>query len=311
MVRVGDSPPNPRAVADAFGLNGSVGELVPVSGAWSNRVYRLKVGDRSYAVKEIRNPWNIPHWREWLEQAWRFELDAIAAGVPAPDPIPAPDGRCVADVDRAGTGSCAVRVHRWVDGKPAPLGPVNEELASWAGSVLSAMHSLRVAPHDRSVFPTAASPVVADIAVLVAEAGDGLDEEVMTHGDVDQKNVLLVGDRPLLCDWDVAAPLVPRREVADVALSFGVWERFDISRAVIDAYRQAGGELDRLTPLDIAQPLMISVDWLVLNIERALRLRACSDEEASLGQTLVPGLLDRLQRSMAIARDIQALLTPA
>lgn len=334
-----DAAPDARAVAEAFRLPGSVGHLVPVGGAWSNRVYRLDVGGASFAVKEMRNPWGISHWRAWLDQAWQFEQQAIAAGISAPLPVPAPDGGCIAEVQRAGAGSCAVRVHVWVDGDPAPLGAADEELAAWAGTTLATLHSLRVTPHERAVFPmpstdnatrwaalaehahsagaswaskvAAAGPAVAEVASLATEAGDGLDEEVMTHGDVDQKNVLLLDRRPLLCDWDVAAPLVPRREVADVALSFGIWERFDISRKVVNAYRDAGGELGRLTPHDIAQPLMIGVDWVVLNIERALRLRVCSDEEAMLGESLVPSLLARLTRSVAIARDIQALLTPA
>lgn len=338
MESMDDRPPDARAVAAAFSLTGDVGEFVPVGGAWSNRVFRLDVGGALYVVKEMRNPWNIGCWREWLEQAWTFEQRAIAAGVLAPTPVPAPDGGCLAEVARRGDGACEVRVHRWVDGVPAPLGPATEQLAAWAGATLATLHALRVTPTDRDIFPrpntdnadrwselieharvadvawapaaAAVAGTVSDIAALVVEAGDGLDEEVMTHGDVDQKNVLLADGRPVLCDWDVAAPLVPRREVADVALSFGVWERFDIAREVIEAYRKAGGDLERLTPHDIAQPLMIGIDWIVLNIERALRLRPCSDSEANLGDALVPELLERLRRSTAIAHDIERILTP-
>ena len=132
----------------------------------------------------------------------------------------------------------------------------------------------------------------------------------MTHGDIDQKNLLLVDGQPMLCDWDVASPLVPRREVADVALSFAAWERFDIGREVISAYRLSGGELGELTPLDLAQPLMIGVDWIVLNIERALRMRSVTDHEATLGYSLVATLLQNLQRSIVLADDIGSLLTP-
>src|SRR4051794_33134233 len=110
MVRVDDAAPDPLVVAEAFRLPGPVGELVPVGGAWSNRVYRLDVGQASFAVKEMRNPWGIPYWRAWLDQAWQFEQRAIASGVSAPVPVAAPDGGALVDVDRAGGGSCSVRV---------------------------------------------------------------------------------------------------------------------------------------------------------------------------------------------------------
>lgn len=155
--RVGDVDlaPDPTAVAEAFGLVGSVGDLEAVSGAWSNRVYRLSVGDAEYAVKEMRNPWDISYWREWLDEAWRFELSAIAAGVVAPDPVANPStGGCLAAVAWLGGGECEVSVHHWVEAEPALLGPATQALARWAGETLAVLHSLAITPSDRSVFPT-------------------------------------------------------------------------------------------------------------------------------------------------------------
>jgi aminoglycoside phosphotransferase (APT) family kinase protein len=59
----------------------------------------------------------------------------------------------------------------------------------------------------------AAAPAVALIADLTRSAGFRPDQEVMTHGDIDQKNLLLTAAGPVLCDWDLAAPIVPRREL--------------------------------------------------------------------------------------------------
>lgn len=339
LVTQSDLPPDPLAVADTFGLIGDVGELNSVGGAWSNRVYRLAVGELEYAVKEMRNPWDISLWREWLDQAWHFERTAIAAGVAAPTPVPNPaDGSCLAEVARVGGGHCEIRVHHWVDAEPASLGPATPELARWAGETLATMHRLAITPSDRSVFPflnidnalrwpaltdaaraaraswaadaEELTPVIEEIGRLALAAGDGRDEEVMTHGDVDQKNVLIRQGSPMLCDWDVAAPLVPRRELADVALSFGTWEDFRVSREVIGGYRAAGGNLDPITPADLAQPLMIGVDWIVLNIERALRLRPVTEDEAELGSSLVPGLLAHVRRGLDIAAQVETLLQP-
>ena len=87
------------------------------------------------------------------------------------------------------------------------------------------------------------TPTVAVIADLVRSAGQRPAPEVMSHGDIDQKNLVLTADGPVLCDWDVAMPLVPRRELADVALSMGGWERLGSARKVLRSYRSASGEV--------------------------------------------------------------------
>jgi hypothetical protein len=77
------SPLDPAAVLAAFGLDGPATSMTEVGGAWSSRVFRLEAGSGVFAVKEMRNPWRIPHWEEWRAQAWAFELSAIGAGVVA------------------------------------------------------------------------------------------------------------------------------------------------------------------------------------------------------------------------------------
>lgn len=118
--------PSARAVVATFGSDGIGARWPPISGAWSNRLFRLVVGTEAFAVKELRNPRSDPRWSEWLDAAWSFELAAIGAGVDAPEPVPNPDGgHCLARVERDGQGPLApVRVHRWVDGEPAEPGPV-------------------------------------------------------------------------------------------------------------------------------------------------------------------------------------------
>ena len=78
-----DAAPDPESVITAFRLAGPVTGWTAVGGAWSNRVYRLEAGGRAFAVKEMRNPWQLPRWAEWLAQSWSFELQAIEAGVGA------------------------------------------------------------------------------------------------------------------------------------------------------------------------------------------------------------------------------------
>jgi aminoglycoside phosphotransferase (APT) family kinase protein len=332
--------PAPEAISAAFGLPGSVLSMTAVAGAWSNRVYRLETSQATFAVKEMRNPWADERWQEWLAEAWNFERRALAAGVPAPEPVPsAVDGGCLAWVDRADAGvPVPVRVHRWVDGFAGPPAPVGDAVADWAGRVLATLHALDVEPADRTVFPVLntetadrwtelteaahraaapwagrldhVAPAVSIAADLARTAGQRPEAEVMTHGDVDQKNLILAPGGPVLCDWDVAMPLVPRRELADVALSLGAWERLDVSRRVIRAYATAGGKDTAIEPPDLGQSLMIGLDWIAFNVECAIGRRPAPPERTALAHRLVPGLIAEVPGQVAIALRVSEALAP-
>lgn len=331
--------PDPAAVIAAFRLQVPVTAYAAVGGAWSNRVYRLDAGKRRYALKELRNPWADSRWQRWLAESWSFEQRAIAAGVAAPQPVPNPvDGSCFTWVSRRDPllPLTAVRVHHWVQGDPVGPGPVEPELAQWAGQVLANLHGLRIRPQDRTMFPVpntdtasrwteltdaaewsgaacarllrAAAPAVSQIAELVRTAGYLPDQEVMTHGDIDQKNLIASAPGPVLCDWDLAVPLVPRRELADVALSLACWDDTRIAREVVRAYRRAGGDDTPFDPSDLGQSLMTGLDWIAFNVERATGLRPATLAERALAHELAPQLLAAIPNQVSVALRITDVL---
>jgi Ser/Thr protein kinase RdoA (MazF antagonist) len=331
--------PDPGAVISAFGLPGAATAWVPVGGAWSNRVYRLDAGRRRYAVKELRNSWAHSRWQDWLAESWSLEREAIAAGVAAPQPVPNPhDGSCFAWVSRRDPmlPMAAVRVHQWVQARAFGLGPVDPQVARWAGRVLAALHGLQIRPRDRTVFPVpdtdtasrwpeltdraersgvawahllqAAAPAVTLIAELARSAGYLPDQEVMTHGDIDQKNLIASASGPVLCDWDLAVPLVPRRELADVALSLACWDDFSIAREIVSSYRRAGGDDIPVDSSDVGQSLMSGLDWIAFNVERAIGLRPATAAERARAHKLAPRLLAAIPTEVSVAIRISDVL---
>jgi hypothetical protein len=133
------------------------------------------------------------------------------------------------------------------------------------------------------------------------------DQEVITHG-TSTKNLIATAQGPVLCDWDLATPLVPRRELADVALSLGCWENFAVSRQVLRSYRQAGGDDTPIGPADLGQPLMIGVDWAAFNVERAIGLRPATEAETTLARELTPGLLAAIPHQAGVTMRIGDIL---
>jgi hypothetical protein len=311
--------------------------MTPVAGAWSNRVHRLETTAGAYAVKELLDPWGEERFSDRLAEAWDVELAAIAAGVSAPEPVAAPGGGPVAEVARGGGPDALVRVHRWAPGTPAGAGLVAAEIADWAGGVLARLHGMGRRPRDRGVFPVpdaavarewprladaaaraempwaaafrAALPDVETIARLVQAGGHRPADEVMSHADVDQKNVILGPSGPLLCDWDVASPVLPRRELADAALSLAGWEHRRIAQIVVAAYGAAGGDVPDFVPEDVGASLATSLDWIALNAECALGLRPARPGRRELADEILPPLLDELPRHVEVALDVGRMLT--
>jgi hypothetical protein len=219
---------------------------------------------------------------------------------------------------------------------PAGAGPVAADIAGWAGGVLARLHGMRRRPRHRGVFPVpdaaaarewphladaaaraevpwaaafrAARSDVETIAGLVQAGGHRPADEVMSHADVDQKNLIVGPSGPVLCDWDVASPVLPRRELADVALSLAGWDDRTIARIVVAAYGAAGGDVPAFVPEDLGASLATSLDWIALNAGCALGLRPAQPGRRRLAEALLPGLLAELPRHLAAALDVGRML---
>ncbi len=327
--------PDPGEVLAAFGMPGEATAYVEVAGGWSNQVLRLSTTHGDYAVKVLRNAWGEPRWREWLAEAWRLELAALGAGVAMPVPVRSPStGSCLADVARSdGSGEVAVRVHRWVDSSALPREPVGPDLARWVGRTLATVHRLALRPVASDLYAGRAGLTTADVwpdlvarsaaasapwtdhlvaaepvarrASALLEPWDAL-EEILCHGDVDQKNLLLGSDGPLLCDWDVVLPRLPAHDVAEAALSMASWREPAVVRAVVDAYRAAGGVMGPLAPSDLGPSLASRLGWIRFSVDRAL-LAVAESGDASAGTGLAE-LLSDLEHRVAVAESVDRWL---
>ena len=88
--------------------------MIRVHGGFANRMYRLDTDQGSFAVKEL----NLVdrRWTYHVEDVFRFERAAFAAGIPMPEPISAghrharpPVGRGREGARSAGVGGVRVR----------------------------------------------------------------------------------------------------------------------------------------------------------------------------------------------------------
>ncbi|GAB3929782.1 hypothetical protein GCM10011575_27900 [Microlunatus endophyticus] len=315
----------------AFGLPGKIISSERVGRAWSNRVFHVCTGEGEYAIKQLLNPWNQPDWLGWLQEAAEFELKAFAAGVSMPRPITAPDGSVFVE-----TRSETFRAHDWSPGDPCRDGPVDGDTARSVGADLARIHALHHLPNRTDVFPTltrgnidgwdelilrlsrhdqdlarraaAVSPVVRRIGALLDRSVTDFSAQPMSHGDVDQKNLILTSAGPVLCDWDVASPWPPRQELARTALSLAGWKVPAVARAVIAGYQAAGGEGYQIVPEDLGVDVSVGLDWTVLCLERAAGLRDDGEQRRREAYESVPGQLAGLSARLDLIGNIETWL---
>lgn len=251
-------------MCDRFAL-GSFRAGAGVAGGRSHDLYRVDTDRGAFAVKRMIARAQEPDFAARITAAYAIEKHAFVAGVPMPEPIPAPDtGQALARV----AGSWW-RVHRWVQAQPVEVPTVVD--ATDAGVLLAAIH----------------------------RAGERRpDGTIATHTDLDPYNTLRVNGVLMAVDWDAAGWLDPAQEVVQVALDWSLEaDRVDPDRftAVTTAYRAAGGP-GRLRPDKklFAAWMRAYRQWLEFNLSERMDTELGRREAASTQArlTLVTAALD-------------------
>jgi aminoglycoside phosphotransferase (APT) family kinase protein len=277
---------------DLSHLGAPIGSMIRVHGGFANRMYRLDTDQGSFAVKEL----NLVDRRSTyhVEDVFRFERAAFAAGIPMPEPISA---------------SHRTLVHRWVEGEKMPEAPVSEAYAFEIGEILARIHALDVDwTHVSIEDPTSRDwPELAERAVATGQPwADELASHVetflaiahfvdtcerpgpvvLTHRDIQPWNLLAQDGRPVVLDWELSGMLDLSSELGSTALSLAKGPGFDdikptIFRSVLNGYVAQGGVLPPSGP-----------SWFVFMIGGWLGhtrwnvLRCLAGAEASTGPDL-------------------------
>ncbi len=251
-------------ICAAFGLPSEQATLAPLRHA-DFPTWRLTTSTGSYVVKRLVEPTEaFP--RERFDRAMTLERSAIAAGIRTAEPVPpvrADLGWCTKITDHGW-----FRAHAWVDHRPLRA---TDDIASWLGPTMATLHQLIPDPSEpdwpsmgihpvsawRDWFDEAASAgrEWAEVGLSQLSYLEELTEHfrllysrpdrVLTHGDIDPGNILITDNGPVLIDWDTVWPFSPTLQAGHVAHRFSHGD-LGRARAILAAYRDAGGRIDTL-----------------------------------------------------------------
>lgn len=130
---------------------------------------------------------------------------------------------------------------------------------------------------------------------------------VISHGDLDQKNVMwTTANKPLLIDWESARKLNPTYEIINASLDWsGITTEFskELFCKMINAYKDAGGIIDkRYVEAAFWGVLGNWINWTVYNIKRVIEPQ--NIEEKKLGKAQVLQVLPTILNIYKIKHEL-------
>ncbi len=320
---------NPRHIevlCESLGLGAPVAPLSRVYGGFHHRMWRLVTAAGAYAVKQLSPDADLSGGTE----SNYFDLRETAAarfagrGIPTVIALRGEHGYLQV-IDDAG-----YLVYPWTDARALERDAISTEHVAAVAAVLARIHRSRISLPGLGPAPMESQPD-AKVEILVRAAlecglpyATALDcylpellavasahraaqgrlagERVLSHGDLDHKNVLWEESRrPLLIDWESARELNPTHELLLEALDWsGAASQFDPDRfrIMLQAYEDAGGRIDRQAANAVFDGILGDwLDWLLYNVGRAIDVQYAGQRALAVEQIeLALSTLLRLRR---------------
>jgi aminoglycoside phosphotransferase (APT) family kinase protein len=321
-------------VCQAFNLGAPMAEPSKVHGGLLHRMWKIKTSAGLFAVKQLSSDMNLQD--EAIKNNYELSEDIAARfvekGIPAVAALIS-QGKHVFEVE----GQYFL-VYPWVNGTTIDAKIISEAHALKVAAMLAKIHQINLAvskPKESSTAYTTAHvletlkkaeahhcPFAADLRqheqalIAINEAYNHAvmaltQHQVMTHGDLDQKNVLWDEfDEPILIDWEAATFVNPTYDLINIAFNWSgiITEQFDQALFIkmIKAYKKAGGVIDQNILPAAFDGACSWLHWLIYNVERACLAEA--SEQETIGIAQVTQTLDALLHMRQVTPSLLAAL---
>jgi thiamine kinase-like enzyme len=311
-------------LCNKLGIHYPAHEPTKVHGGLLHLMWKLDAKNQSYAIKQLSKDIKL------TDKVMRnYELsEQIAsyfsrAGIPAISAIEV-NGKYLIKLDNT-----AYLIYPWVEAVPLSHNVISEHHASKIANIVAKMHLINMqvpampeteqGAHSNDeileLIKKAAifnCPFANDLrhhqnAIISANtAYQGAipilkEETIISHGDLDQKNVLWdKNDNPLLIDWESAQKINPTYDMINTALYWSGITTDHFNQAVflkmIRIYQLAGGKINTNHLTAAFYGTFSWMGWLVYNIERACKQDPSEIDQQKIGVEQVQQVLPTILR---------------
>lgn len=302
-----------NSLMESLGLGSSVDDLEQVTGGLLHKMYRVNMDKGPYAVK-VLNP-EIMKRPVALQNTVNSEK--IAAGFQSIIPVVSAleiDGKQIHKADGE-----YYMVFDWVEGASIFPPMITVENCYAIGEVLGKIHSKKLTiegvlpeedgtvmfawdkygeqlpAYETEVWAIRLQEALSDIKAWNQAACDArevlAETMVISHRDLDPKNVMWNGNIPWIIDWEAAGYVNPYQELLEVMNYWADDGNGGLLKDHFDALLDAYTKYVQLENVDwdavFAGSFCGMLGWLEYNVKRALGLEADTAEEAQLGKEQV------------------------
>ncbi len=268
-----------------------------VHGGLLHIMWRLDTDKGSYAIKQLSKDIDLKNKQviKNYELSERVASHFVAQGIPGICAI-AQSGKHLFIIDDTG-----FLVYPWVDAKALDIHIVSEKHALKIATIIAKMHGLNLNEPEiiQPEFYIHTNEKILELFdkaetfncsfaenlrknqknILAAnelyqKAIPALKTHIIvSHGDLDQKNVLWdIDNNPILIDWESACKVNPTYDIINTAFYWsGITSNFDkhLFFKMIETYQKSGGVINKDHVIAAIYGAFSWIGWLVYNIERS------------------------------------------
>lgn len=121
---------------------------------------------------------------------------------------------------------------------------------------------------------------------------------VISHGDLDSKNVLWNQDNPIIIDWEASGYINPMQNLIETAIYWSENEMGEINKerflAFIDGYKKKYGTLLANWKAVLEKGFFGKLGWLEYNLKRSLWIECTDEQEQQIGTLQVTDTINAI-----------------
>ena len=299
-----------------------LGRPLPLPGGFSHRMYAIETEQGKYAVKALN-----PQVMQRPEVVRNFIRSEQIAGIAARK-IPALPARIFKDTVIPEVDVQFYLVFDWTDGKSLKPNEITAVHCEKIGAILAGLHRtdfseaglpvdevhpmqptdwgsfLQKGRKNHSVWADALDEVMDRLSRWESRAYQAsirlASARVISHRDLDPKNVLWEGDSPLVIDWEAAGYVHPVQELVETAVYWSENEAGAIDKerflAFTAGYRRKYGAFQINWKAVLEAGFSARLEWLEYNLKRSLRMDCTDREEQQVGNAQAAASISTLAR---------------
>lgn len=315
-----------------------LGEIVrvpeAVSGGFLHRMYVIETTEGKYAIKAL-NPQIMLR-----PVAMQNYINSEGIANIALNNIPALPAKKFNDTFMQEIDKQFYLVFQWVEGKTLKPNEINVAHCEKLGAILADIHmtdfselglvngwSDNSQPTDRNYYLQKGKEHNEVWVNLLHETIDKLyqwnaqgnkaakqlaADMVISHRDLDPKNVMWNQHKPIIIDWEAAGYVNPMQELTETAIYWSENEMGNIDKdkflAFIGGYKKRYGTLKANWKMVLENGFLGKLGWLEYSLKRSLWIECTDEKEQQMGTSQVTATINTIRRYEDMISELEKWL---